>query len=157
MNDFTHVNERGDATMVDVSEKEIVRRQAVATGSIRLQPATLKAIQDERIQKGNVFAVARIAGIQAAKQTQALIPLCHQLPLSFAGVEFEIGDDRVEIACTVRTMARTGVEMEALTGVSVAALTIYDMCKAIDKSMTIGEITLKEKTKEPLAKESHGD
>lgn len=137
--------------MVDVSAKPVSKREAAAAGFIRLQPETIVAITEDRIAKGNVLAVARIAGIQAAKQTANLIPLCHQLPLSHVEVDFEIRDNGVAISATARTKAQTGVEMESLTAVSVAALTIYDMVKAIDKQMEIGEITLVKKTKEELS------
>ncbi len=147
---LTHLREDGSAAMVDVSEKPIVRREAVATGLIELQPATVAAISDGDVPKGDVLAVARIAGIQAAKKTADLIPLCHQLSLTKVVVDFEIKSNGIRIAATVRTDAKTGVEMEALTAVSVAALTIYDMCKAIDKTMIIREVTLAEKTKTPL-------
>ncbi len=136
--------------MVDVSEKPVVRREAVAVGFIALGPSTLRAILDGTVPKGDVLAVARIAGIQAAKRTADLIPLCHPLPLTQVAVDFEGREDGLAIAATVRTDARTGVEMEALTAVSVAALTVYDMCKAIDKAMVIGPVRLLEKTKSPL-------
>lgn len=147
---LTHLDESGQASMVDISEKVLCLREAVARGRIRLQAATLDLIRENSLKKGDVLAVARIAAIQAAKQTQLLIPLCHQIPLSKIGVEFELQADGVAIKATVRTTAATGVEMEALTAVSVAALTIYDMCKAVDKTMEIGEIALVSKTKTPL-------
>ena len=147
MSELTHIREDGSAAMVDVSGKPVVRREATARGFIRLQPATLTAITEGGVPKGDVLAVARIAGIQAAKKTADLIPLCHQLPLTKVAIDFEPCDDGMVIRCTVKTDAKTGVEMEALTGVSVAALTIYDMCKAIDHTMRIGNITLIEKTK----------
>lgn len=147
---LTHINEEGAASMVDVSEKAVSKREAIAAGKIRLRPETLEAIKSDQIAKGNVLAVARIAGIQAAKQTWQLIPLCHQLPLSHVEVEFELVEDGVEIRGTARTKAQTGVEMEALTAVNLAALTIYDMCKAIDKTMEIGDVRLLQKTKETL-------
>lgn len=147
---LTHLREDGSAAMVDVSEKPVVRREATATGLIQLQAETVSAISDGDLPKGDVLAVARIAGIQAAKKTADLIPLCHQLPLTKVAVEFEIREDGVSISATVRTDAKTGVEMEALTAVSTAALTIYDMCKAIDKTMVIREVALAEKTKTPL-------
>ena len=136
--------------MVDVSDKPVSRREAVASGFIRLGVETLALIAENRMKKGDVLGVARIAGIGAAKQTQHLIPLCHQLPLSKVGVEFETRDDGILVTCTARTTAQTGVEMEALTGASIAALTIYDMCKAVDKSMVIEEVKLLQKTKEPI-------
>jgi cyclic pyranopterin phosphate synthase len=137
--------------MVDVSAKPIVPRRATARGEIRLQKSTLAAIQSDQIAKGNVFATARLAGILAAKQTAALIPLCHCLPLSHCGIEFEIAStaDRVLITATASTNAGTGVEMEALCAVSIAALAIYDMCKGMDSSMRIGGIRLVSKIKGP--------
>lgn len=147
---LTHLRPDGTAAMVDVSEKPVVRREAVAAGFVRLQSTTLAAITDGKVPKGDVFAVARVAAIQAAKKTADLIPLCHQLPLSKVAVDFLIEDTGVRIQCTVLTDAKTGVEMEALTAISVAALTIYDMCKAIDKTMEIVEIRLIGKTKSPL-------
>ena len=149
MKAFSHIDNAGQAAMVDVSAKPIQLREAVARGEIRLQKATLKRIQREAIAKGNVFATARLAGILAAKKTGDLIPLCHPLPLTHCGVEFEIpkSQDRIIITASARVSAQTGVEMEALTAVSIAALTIYDMCKAVDKTMTITAITLVSKTK----------
>ena len=144
---LTHLGDDGAAAMVDVSGKAIVDREALAEGFVRLEEGTLRLIRDDGISKGSVFGVARVAAIQAAKQTQNLIPLCHQIPLHRVAVDFEISEGGVEIQCGVATQARTGVEMEALTGVSVAALTIYDMCKAVDKSMVIEGIRLVEKTK----------
>jgi cyclic pyranopterin phosphate synthase len=146
-NDFTHLDEAGAARMVDVSAKPVSRREAIAGGFITLAPETLARIAADEIGKGNVLATARIAGIQAAKKTSDLIPLCHPLPLSAVEVAFELEVAGIRIRCTARTTAQTGVEMEALTGVAAAALTIYDMCKAIDKAMTIGEIVLLSKTK----------
>lgn len=135
--------------MVDVSAKPVSLREAVARGEIRLAKATLRLIESEKIAKGNVLATARLAGILAAKKTDELIPLCHPLPLSHCEVNFEIpkGRDRIVITASAKVAARTGVEMEALTAVSVAALTIYDMCKAVDKIMSITEIKLVSKTK----------
>lgn len=150
MSDLTHIREDGSAAMVDVSDKAIVRREATAEGFIRLLPATVSAISEGEVPKGDVLAVARIAGIQAAKKTADLIPLCHQLPLTKVVVDFEIREDGIWISCIVRTDAKTGVEMEALTAVSVAALTIYDMCKAVDKEIVIRDIRLVEKTKTSL-------
>lgn len=151
MSDLTHIRDDGSAAMVDVSEKPVVRREATAEGFIELDAATIAAISEGEVPKGDVLAVARIAGIQAAKKTADLIPLCHQLPLTKVVVDFEIADGGVRILCTVRTDAKTGVEMEALTGVSTAALTIYDMCKAIDKKMVISRVTLIEKTKTEIS------
>ncbi len=138
--------------MVDVSHKPIVLREAIAAGEIRLQRATLSLIERDRIAKGNVLAAARLAGIQAAKRTGELIPLCHPLPITHCEVRFEIprARDRILITASARIAAQTGIEMEALTAVSVAALTIYDMCKAVDKSMVIGSIRLIAKSKQPL-------
>jgi cyclic pyranopterin phosphate synthase len=139
--------------MVDVSGKPVLAREAVARGEIELEPATLAMIAGNRIAKGNVLATARLAGIMAAKKTGELIPLCHPLPISHCEVNFETEADkgRIVITATARIAARTGVEMEALAAVAVAALTIYDMCKAVDKSMKIGGIQLVSKTKAPMA------
>lgn len=145
---LTHLREDGSAAMVDVSGKEVSRREAVAIGSISLQKETIAAIADQDVPKGDVLAVARIAGIQAAKKTAELIPLCHQLPLSKVEIDFTIGEMEIGIRCLAKTEAKTGVEMEALTGVGVAALTIYDMCKAIDGKMIIRKVVLEKKTKE---------
>ena len=138
--------------MVDVSHKPIVLREALARGEIRLQKATIALIQSNKIAKGNVLATARIAGIQAAKRTGELIPLCHPLPITHCEVDFEIPKtrDRIVISASAKIAAQTGIEMEALTAVAVAALTIYDMCKAADKRMTIGAIKLISKTKREL-------
>ena len=138
--------------MVDVSHKPIVLREALARGEIRLQKATIALIQSNKIAKGNVLATARIAGIQAAKRTGELIPLCHPLPITHCEVDFEIPKtrDRIVISASAKIAAQTGIEMEALTAVAVAALTIYDMCKAVDKRMTIGAIKLISKTKREL-------
>ena len=149
-NRLTHLAEDGTARMVDVSAKPEQLRIAEASGHIFLQPETLALIESDGIAKGNVLAVARIAGIQAAKRASELIPLCHTLLLQQVEVNFEVRDDGVRIACAVRTIGRTGAEMEALTGVTVAALTIYDMCKAVDKTMRIGEVTLDHKSKQTL-------
>ncbi len=146
---LTHIDSRGQASMVDVSHKPILQREAVARGEIRLQKATLALIQSDQITKGNVLATARIAGIQAAKKTGDLIPLCHPLPITHCEVKFEIpaSKDRILITASAKIAAQTGIEMEALTAVAVAALTIYDMCKAVDKRMTVGGIKLVSKTK----------
>lgn len=148
---LTHLRKDGSAAMVDVSGKPVVRREAVAEGFIQLKPETVSAIAEGQMPKGDVLAVARIAGIQAAKKTADLIPLCHQLPLTKVAVDFSVEEKGVRITCSVRTDAKTGVEMEALTAVSVASLTIYDMCKAIDKEMVIQEVKLLQKTKEEPA------
>ncbi len=146
---LSHLNARGEARMVDVSAKPVLLREAVARGEIRLACATLKLIEASRIAKGNVLATARLAGILAAKRTGELIPLCHPLPLSHCEVNFEIPGtrDRIVITASAKIAAQTGVEMEALTAVSVAALTIYDMCKAVDKAMRITRVVLVQKTK----------
>jgi cyclic pyranopterin monophosphate synthase len=147
MKRLTHISADGRAQMVDVSTKPLSARKAIATGRIRLQRATLDLISKDQIAKGNVFTTARIAGIQAAKQTADLIPLCHTLPLGEIAIDIATSKDHAEVKCTARTVAQTGVEMEALTGVTIALLTIYDMCKAIDKQMQISEVRLVEKTK----------
>lgn len=152
MGQLTHIDKRGEASMVDVSHKPVLRREAVARGEIRLQKATLDLIQKNKIAKGNVLATARIAGIQAAKKTGELIPLCHPLPISHCEVSFDLPrhSNRIIITASAKISAQTGVEMEALTAVSVAALTIYDMCKAVDKKMKITEIKLISKTKQAI-------
>jgi cyclic pyranopterin monophosphate synthase len=137
--------------MVDVSKKPLSERTAIATGRIALGAETVALIRRNEIGKGDVIATARIAAIQAAKRTAELIPLCHTIPLSNVKVEIELSESGAEVACTARTIAQTGVEMEALTGVAVALLTIYDMCKAVDKAMTLGEIRLAKKTKQTVA------
>ena len=149
MSKLTHIDTAGEASMVDVSAKPVMRREAVAVGEIRLQSATLKLIESQTIAKGNVLGAARLAGILAAKKTGELIPLCHPLPLTHCEVLFEIpkSRDRINITASAKIAAQTGVEMEALTAVTVAALTIYDMCKAVDKTMTITGIRLISKTK----------
>jgi cyclic pyranopterin phosphate synthase len=144
---LTHTDEQGSASMVDVSGKPVQTREAVAVGFIALQASTLDLIRQNGLKKGDVLAVARIAGIQAAKQTQLLIPLCHQIPLSKVAIDFDMQASGIQITATTKTIAQTGVEMEALTAVSLAALTIYDMCKAVDKSMVIQEVRLISKTK----------
>jgi cyclic pyranopterin phosphate synthase len=149
MKRLTHIDTRGEASMVDVSGKPVLVREAVASGEIRLRPATLKLIESQTIAKGNVLAAARLAGILAAKKTGELIPLCHPLPLTHCEVNFAIprSRDRIRITAAARIAAQTGVEMEALTAVSVAGLTIYDMCKAVDKQMRLSNIRLISKTK----------
>lgn len=148
MAEFTHFDDKGNAAMVDVGEKAATKRQAVAFGKIRMNEECYSAVRGGGVKKGDVLGAARIAGIMAVKQTSSLIPLCHTLHIDKAAVDFEYIDDERSIAatCTVKTTGVTGVEMEALTGVSVALLTIYDMCKAVDKSMEIGSIYLLEKT-----------
>jgi cyclic pyranopterin monophosphate synthase len=149
MSKLSHVNARGEASMVDVSAKPIMLREAVARGEIRLQKATLRLIEANQIAKGNVLAAARLAGILAAKKTGDLIPLCHPLPLTHCEVNFEIPKtrDRILIIASAKVAAQTGVEMEALTAVTIAALTIYDMCKAVDKKMVVSAVRLVSKTK----------
>ena len=150
MKRLTHVAGDGRAQMVDVSAKPLSARTAIATGKIRLQRETADLISENKIAKGDVFATARVAGIQAAKQTPYLIPLCHPLPLSHVVIDIVTSSDGAEVKCTARTVAQTGAEMEALTGVSVALLTIYDMCKAVDKEMRISDIHLIDKSKTTL-------
>jgi cyclic pyranopterin monophosphate synthase len=149
-NELSHVAEDGTVRMVDISGKPVSRRVALAEGKIALQPETISRIEANRIAKGNVLATARIAAIQAVKRTDELIPLCHALPVHHVEIDFETDDDGLLIRCRVATSAQTGVEMEALIGVSIGALTIYDMCKAIDKSMVISGLRLMSKTKEAL-------
>lgn len=147
MSDLTHFDETGASRMVDVSSKEVTLRMARAVGLVRMLPATLELIRNQQVAKGDVFEVARLAGIMATKRTAELIPLCHSLGLDSATVAFEVVDDStVRIESTVTVHGRTGVEMEALTAVSIAALTIYDMCKAVDRGMSIGPIELLEKS-----------
>ena len=147
MNDLSHVDEHGKARMVDVGDKPPQRRRAVASGQISTAPATARRIRENEIAKGDVLTVAQIAGIQAAKRTAELIPLCHSLPLDCVSVDLAVTDAGVTARAEAQCIGRTGVEMEALTAVSVALLTVYDMCKAVDKGMSIGPITLEEKTK----------
>ena len=147
MKGLTHIGSDGRAQMVDVSAKPMSARTAIAKGMIKLQAKTLDLISKDQIAKGNVFATARLAGIQAAKQTAQLIPLCHTIPLSEVKIDIAATRTGAEITCTARTVAQTGVEMEALTGVTVALLTIYDMCKAVDKKMAIADVRLIKKTK----------
>jgi cyclic pyranopterin phosphate synthase len=147
MSDFTHFDETGASRMVDVGEKASTRRTARASGTVAMRAETLAAIAGGGIAKGNVFEVARLAGIMAAKRTWELIPLCHPLPLDSVQVDFQPQSaERLRIEATVVTTAKTGVEMEALTAVNIAALTVYDMCKAVDRAMTIEQIQLEEKT-----------
>src|SRR5206468_3643271 len=148
MGRLTHIGADGRAQMVDVSGKPLSIRRAVATGKIRLRRETLDLISKDQIAKGNILATARIAGIQAAKQAAQLIPLCHTLPLGEVRIDIVASNDGAKVKCTAHTVAQTGVEMEALTGVAVALLTIYDMCKAVDKEMTISDVRLISKTKE---------
>jgi len=147
MKRLIHLDDEGKAQMVDVSAKPMSARTAVAKGKIKLQRRTLDLIGKDQIAKGNVFATARLAGIQAAKQTAHLIPLCHAIPLGEVKIDIVATRDGAEVTCTARTVAQTGVEMEALTGVALALLTIYDMCKAVDKKMQIADVRLIRKTK----------
>ncbi len=148
MADLTHFDEKGQAVMVDVTLKDITTREAVARGEIRMRPETLDLILEGRAKKGDVLGVARLAGIMAAKKTPDLIPLAHPLPLSSVKLDFfpDRGQSLIEIEATVKVTSRTGVEMEALTAVAVAALTVYDMCKAVDREMVVSEIRLMEKS-----------
>jgi len=145
---LSHIAEDGSVRMVDVSSKPVTKRVATAEAMIALRPETMARIDSNQVAKGNVLATARIAGIQAVKRTGELIPLCHPLPIHHAQVEFENRKEGIRIECRVTTAAQTGVEMEALTGASIAALTIYDMCKAIDKVMVISGLRLVSKSKE---------
>ncbi len=148
MAEFTHFDAEGRATMVDVSEKDVSERVATAKGSVLMRPETLRKIMEGGVEKGDVLSVARLAGIMAAKRTPELIPLCHPLPLTSVEVDLACDPARnaVDITATCRLKGRTGVEMEALTAVAVAALTVYDMCKAVDRAMTITDIRLTHKT-----------
>jgi len=149
VSELSHVDESSGAVqMVDVGHKPPMRRRAVANGAVLMAPETAKKLRD--LPKGDALTTAQLAGIMAAKRTSELIPLCHPLPLSHVGVELEVGDARVDITASAETTAQTGVEMEALTAVAVAALTVYDMAKAIDKGMVISEITLVQKTKDEV-------
>lgn len=149
MSELSHVDEEtGAVRMVDVGSKPVSRRRAVARASVRMAPETARRLRS--LPKGDALAVAQIAGIQAGKRTSELIPLCHPLPLTSVSVELEVADARVVVTAAAETTAQTGVEMEALTAATVAALTVYDMAKAVDKTMVIGEIELVEKTKDPV-------
>jgi len=144
--EFTHFDQAGNAVMVDVSKKEDSVRTALARATVSMSQATFSALKKGQVTKGDVLGVARVAGIMAAKKTSDIIPMCHPLMLTKCTVDFELKDNRVYIEAVVKTTGKTGVEMEALTAVSAAALTIYDMCKAIDKKMVIGNMYLAEKT-----------
>ena len=146
MSDLTHIDEHGHARMVDTSEKTITTRRAVASARVLMSAATVAAIRDHTTPKGDPLETARLAGIVAAKRTAELIPLCHPLPLTHVDVRAQVKDDGVHLEAEVTTRAQTGVEMEALTAAAVAALTVYDMCKALDKSMTISDVRLEVKT-----------
>jgi cyclic pyranopterin phosphate synthase len=145
MAEFTHLKKSGEVKMVDVTVKEVTRRRAIASGKIKLTPAIVHAIKANTVVKGNVLETARIGAIQAAKRTFELIPLCHPIPISLISIDFELSGSNLLIRAEVAADAKTGVEMEALTAVSVAALVVYDMCKAIDKGMKIGPIELLQK------------
>jgi cyclic pyranopterin monophosphate synthase len=147
MTELSHVGEAGDVRMVDVGGKPLSRRRAVARGTVRMAAETARRLRE--LPKGDALVAAQLAGIMAAKRTSELIPLCHPLPLTHIEVSLDVGADAVEITSVVETTAQTGVEMEALTAVSVAALTVYDMAKAIDTGMSVSDVTLVEKTKEP--------
>ena len=148
MSEFTHVDKAGNAIMVDVSEKKVTDRTAAAAGIIKTSPEVIRAVVQQSAAKGDVLGVARVAGIMAVKQTAAIIPMCHVLLIRKCTIDFDINeeDSEIRVVCSVKTDGKTGVEMEALTGVSVALLTIYDMCKAMDKSMVMTDIHLLEKT-----------
>jgi cyclic pyranopterin monophosphate synthase len=148
MGDLSHVDEGGDVRMVDVGAKPLSRRRAMAAATVRMAPETARRLRE--LPKGDALALAQIAGIMAAKRTAELIPLCHPLPLSHVDVSVDVQDRSVEIVATAETVAQTGVEMEALTAVTVAALTVYDMAKAVDKEMAIETVRLLEKTKEAV-------
>lgn len=145
---FSHLDAAGAARMVNVGAKPVQARRAVAAATLVCAPATIRALKRHALPKGDVLTVAQIAGIQAAKRTAELIPLCHPLPLTHVAVSFRVRRDRVEVQCAAETAAQTGVEMEALTGASVAALTLYDMCKAVDKALRIEGVRLLEKVKQ---------
>ncbi len=148
MSDLSHVGESGDVKMVDVGGKPLSRRRAVARADVRMAPATARRLRE--LPKGDALATAQLAGIMAAKRTSELIPLCHPLPLTHVSVDLEVGDSSVAIVASAETTAQTGVEMEALTAATVAALTVYDMAKAIDKEMVVSDVRLVEKTKDEV-------
>jgi cyclic pyranopterin monophosphate synthase len=147
MNRFSHLDTTGAARMVNVGSKPQQQRQATASATLRCHPNTIRALHQRALPKGDVLVVAQIAGIQAAKRTADLVPLCHPLPLSHVAVSFHTGADRIEVQCVVETFSQTGVEMEAMTGATVAALTLYDMCKAVDKAMCIDDVRVMKKIK----------
>ena len=144
--ELTHIDENGKAHMVDVGNKEDTKRRATASGKVSMSSETIEALKKQELQKGDVLGVARVAGIQAAKKTSDLIPLCHPLAVNFVSVDFRIQESHVEIETIVEIFGKTGVEMEALTSVQITLLTIYDMCKAVDRGMTISDIKLLKKT-----------
>ena len=147
-NKLTHFDEKGNAVMVDVSDKNITKREAIAKGKIYVNDAVMDAVINDKVEKGDVLGVARVAGIMAVKRTWELIPMCHPLMITKCSIDFNINEEEnyIEAICIAKVNGKTGVEMEALTGVNVALLTIYDMCKAIDKSMEMGDIHLSKKT-----------
>jgi cyclic pyranopterin phosphate synthase len=145
MSEFTHFDQNGNAIMVDVSEKTVTEREAIAVGSIRVNKEIMNAIKEGTGSKGDILNVARIAGIMATKKTSELIPMCHLLMITKSQIDFELSKHHVKVICKVKTTGKTGVEMEALTGVQIALLTIYDMCKAIDKAMVIENVHLESK------------
>jgi cyclic pyranopterin phosphate synthase len=147
---LSHLDKTGQARMVDVSRKKNVKRTAVAHGTIVLAPATVRLLKNNLLKKGDALACARVAGIMAAKKTSELIPLCHGIAVDHVSIDFEVGKAGIGITATAACVDKTGIEMEALTAVAIAALTIYDMCKAVDKNMSIGEVRLIEKRKEPM-------
>ena len=155
MTELSHVDEAGDVRMVDVGDKPLSRRRAVAAATVTMAPETARRLRE--LPKGDALATAQVAGIMAAKRTAELIPLCHPLPLSHVEVSLDVGDAAVEIRATAETTAQTGVEMEALVAASVAALTVYDMAKAIDKEMTVEGVRLLEKTKETAVGSTEAD
>lgn len=146
MAEFTHINESGRAKMVDVGEKDITLRTAAARGEILMNPETIRLLNEGKMKKGDVLAVAQVAGIMGAKKTSDIIPMCHNIFISGCDMNFEVHEDKVEITAVLKTEGKTGIEMEALTAVSIAALTIYDMCKAVDKKMKIQNVRLISKT-----------
>lgn len=148
--EFSHLNEKGEVNMVDISGKKIVHREAYASGTIYLQDETIELIKNNLIRKGDVLSIARIAGIIGAKKTSELIPLCHNILINKIDIHFDINEDRINIRSKAVCDAKTGIEMEALTAVSIACLTIYDMCKSVDKSMVISDIKLEKKTKDEI-------
>jgi cyclic pyranopterin phosphate synthase len=150
MKSFSHVDQQGKAKMVDVSQKPVQKRTAVATGKIFLMPETIGKVREMSLKKGDVLAVSKIAGIQAAKSTSLLIPLCHNIRLEMVDLSFDFSDDCITITACVVCSEKTGAEMEALTATTISALTIYDMCKAVDKTMRIGDISLVQKQKEDV-------
>jgi len=147
MQGFSHLDEKGKIRMVDVTEKKVNRRKAIARGEVLMNIQTIRLIRDKKIPKGDVLTIAKVAGIMAAKKTGELIPLCHPLNVDWIDLSFKIEKDRIKILAEVKLEAKTGVEMEALTAVAIASLTIYDMCKAVDKKMVISEIKLEKKVK----------